>query len=369
MQTLSTLPPLSVELKDKSYPIHFIEEGLSALGPLLQKQLEPNSNAVLVTERYIKETLELNWAPHNFFKNEFIAPPGEGSKSLRTLEHLYTILSHAQLDRQSALVALGGGVVGDLCGFAAATYLRGIGYYQIPTSLLAMVDSSVGGKTGINLDAGKNLVGAFYHPKAVFICPAFLKTLPEKEFSSGMAEVIKYGLLADLDLYTQLCEQDPLHPEHHALSEIIRRCCTIKADIVMQDETETTTEGGRALLNLGHTFAHALEKVAGYGKYTHGEAVSIGLCLAMRLSELLGYINEQALHTLKILLEKYKLPTQLRAPLKVSALTAAMTQDKKAKHGNLRFITLKTIGQANIHSDIPSEWIEMLWREVGAHAS
>src|SRR6185295_4410937 len=196
----------------------------------------------------------------------------------------------AKLDRGGVLFAVGGGVIGDLGGFAAAAWLRGIEYYQVPTTLLAMVDSSVGGKTGINLASGKNLVGAFHQPRAVFISTGLLSTLPPREFAAGMAEVIKYGLLGDAPLFAQL-EEAPLTIANARLAAVVRQCCALKARIVEADERETAKEGGRALLNLGHTFGHAIENVAGYGEYLHGEAVAIGLCAAARLSQKLGYIG------------------------------------------------------------------------------
>src|SRR5690606_17551335 len=196
-----------------------------------------------------------------------------------------------RLDRTSALMAVGGGVIGDLAGFAAASYLRGIEFLQVPTTLLAMVDSSVGGKTGITLKAGKTLVGAFHQPQAVFIGTDVLATLPPREFAAGMAEVIKYGLLGDAALLAEL-EREPLTVGDGRLAGVIRRCCEIKAGIVAADERETAKDGGRALLNLGHTFGHAVEQVAGYGAYLHGEAVAVGLCAAARLSQKLGYIGD-----------------------------------------------------------------------------
>ncbi|HRJ48461.1 MAG TPA: 3-dehydroquinate synthase family protein, partial [Opitutaceae bacterium] len=212
---------------------------------------------------------------------------GENAKSITTLGRVLEFLAEQRLDRGGVLFAVGGGVIGDLGGFAAASYLRGIGFYQVPTTLLAMVDSSVGGKTGINLDAGKNLAGAFHQPRGVFIATDLLRTLPAREFAAGMAEVIKYGLLGDAELFAQL-ERRLLTVDSPGLAEVIRRCCALKARIVEADERELAQEGGRALLNLGHTFGHAIEQVAGYGTYLHGEAVAIGLNAAAQLSVKLG---------------------------------------------------------------------------------
>src|SRR6185436_13759309 len=206
--------------------------------------------------------------------------------------------------------AVGGGVVGDLAGFAAASYLRGVDYYQVPTSLLAMVDSSVGGKTGINLAAGKNLVGAFHQPRGVFVATDLLATLPTREFAAGCAEIIKVGLLGDAELFARL-ERAPLTLVSGDLADVIRRCCALKARVVEADEFETAKDGGRALLNLGHTFGHAIEQVTGYGAYLHGEAVAIGLCAAVRLSQKLGYITAIDVGRVESTVAAHALPTRL----------------------------------------------------------
>ncbi|HSY53208.1 MAG TPA: 3-dehydroquinate synthase family protein, partial [Opitutaceae bacterium] len=200
-----------------------------------------------------------------------VVPAGESTKSLAEFGRVLDFLAAQRMERTGLLIAVGGGVIGDLGGFAAASYLRGIDYFQVPTTLLAMVDSSVGGKTGINLPVGKNLVGAFHQPRGVFISTSLLTTLPPREFSAGMAEVIKYGLLGDAALFTQL-EYSPLSATNPSLAPIIKRCCALKGRIVELDEREQAKDGGRALLNLGHTFGHAIEQVTGYGTYLHGEA-------------------------------------------------------------------------------------------------
>ena len=208
------------------------------------------------------------------------------------LARAWDFLAGNGLARDGAVFAIGGGVIGDLAGFAAASYQRGVDFYQIPTTLLAMVDSSVGGKTGINLAAGKNLVGSFHQPTAVWADTELLATLPAREFAAGMAEVIKHGLLADADLFGLLEQNAPLAWDHPLLAPVIRRCVEIKASVVAGDERETSAQGGRALLNLGHTFGHAVEAVAGYGTYVHGEAVAIGLVMAARLSAELKHCTE-----------------------------------------------------------------------------
>jgi len=295
-------------------------------------------------------------------------PSGEKTKSAEFLLKAWNFLASHRLDRTSEIFAFGGGVTGDLSGFAAASYLRGVDFYQIPTTLLAMVDSSVGGKTGINLDSGKNLIGAFHQPKAVFIDLECLKTLPVKEFSAGMAEVIKYGMLGNVDFYKRLLSlESPLCPKSIELGEIIESCCLDKGFIVESDEKENIdSNGGRALLNLGHTFAHAIEAVAGYGKYLHGEAVAIGLICALRLSAMSGYCEKPDEDILRNLLQIYSLPTRLHNSLSVTELRNAMYSDKKVASGKLRFVLMKRVGEAFVTSDVELEKVDKVWRSVGA---
>lgn len=292
-------------------------------------------------------------------------PAGEETKSLAMLGRVWDFLAAERADRASVLWVFGGGVVGDLAGFAAATYMRGIDYVQVPTTLLAMVDSAVGGKTGINLPAGKNLAGVVRHPLAVHQCLELLRTLPRREFAAGSAEVIKYGLLGDAALFDRL-ERAPLTPEHTELGAIVRRCCEIKAAIVAADEHETAAEGGRALLNLGHTFGHAIEHVAGYGTYLHGEAVGIGLAGAARLSHALGLLAPADVTRVEAVVAAHGLPVRLRAPLALDALHEAMRRDKKNRAGRLRFIVLETLGRAATRADLPPELVDTVWRELGA---
>lgn len=295
-------------------------------------------------------------------------PSGETTKSVEYLSRVWDFLAEESIDRTGNLIAFGGGVTGDLSGFAAASYLRGIDFYQVPTTLLAMVDSSVGGKTGINLSAGKNLVGSFHQPKAVFIDLKYLATLPKREFSAGMAEVIKYGLLGNLGLYQKLLSMEfLLDAQSEELPVVIEACCMDKARIVELDEKETIdSTGGRALLNLGHTFAHAIEAVAGYGEYLHGEAVSIGLLCALRLSVLMGNCKESDQVQLEGLLNSYSLPTKLRSPLSVSDLKVAMHSDKKVSGGKLRFVAMKNIGDAFVTSEVDWGDVVKVWQSVGA---
>jgi 3-dehydroquinate synthase len=261
--------------------------------------------------------------------------------------------------------AVGGGVIGDLAGFAAASYLRGIGYFQVPTTLLAMVDSSVGGKTGINLRAGKNLAGAFHQPRCVFVATELLGTLPPREFAAGAAEVIKYGLLGDAALFGRL-ERSPLTVASSDLPAVIRRCCELKARIVEADERELAPQGGRALLNLGHTFGHAIEQVTGYGRYLHGEAVAVGLAAAARLSWQLGGLDAADVARIESALVAHALPVRLMEPLSLSGLLAAMTRDKKVRAGLPRFVVLAHIGEAVTRDGIAAAAVESAWRDVGA---
>ena len=261
------------------------------------------------------------------------------------------------MDRTGRVVVVGGGVTGDAGGFAAASFLRGIGYLQVPTTLLAMVDSSVGGKTGINLTAGKNLVGAFHQPLGVWADLALLGSLPKAEFAAGMAEVIKYGLLGDLSLFEELEKGARLEPESPGLAVVVRRCCQAKACIVAEDERENAASGGRALLNLGHTFAHAIENVAGYGDYLHGEAVALGLVAATRLSELFGSLDEGCVERVANALKRYGLPIALRSPLPVEVLLDAMRRDKKVRGGKLRFVVMEELGRAVTEDAAPSNFV------------
>jgi 3-dehydroquinate synthase len=294
-----------------------------------------------------------------------VLPPGEDTKSLESLGRVLDFLADRRLDRTGALFAMGGGVIGDLGGFSAAAYLRGIDYFQVPTTLLAMVDSSVGGKTGINLKAGKNLAGAFHQPRGVFIATELLATLPAREFAAGMAEVIKYGLLGDAELLARL-ERSALTVASPDLPEVIRRCCALKARIVEADERELAPAGGRALLNLGHTFGHAIEQVTGYGKYLHGEAVAIGLAAAARLSRQLGHLDGAEVDRVDGVLIAHRLPVRLSAPLPVAALLAAMARDKKVRAGLPRFVVLTKFGEAITREGLEMATVEAVWREVGA---
>ena len=271
---------------------------------------------------------------------------GETAKSPIELMAAWESLAKARVGRDGAIIALGGGVVGDLAGFVAASWLRGVPVLQIPTTLLAMVDSSVGGKTGINLPAGKNLVGAFHAPVLVAADTDLLASLPAREMAAGMAEVLKYGLLGEAALLAEVEAAGQIGNGHPALPGIIRRCVRRKADIVEGDERETAVEGGRALLNLGHTFGHAIEAVAGYGDYLHGEAVGVGLAMAASLSCDLGLLSSADAARVASAVRSQGLADRLRTPLSADALLAAMRQDKKNRGGRIRFVVLEALGRA-----------------------
>jgi 3-dehydroquinate synthase len=294
-----------------------------------------------------------------------VLDPGESTKSLEALGRVLDFMAEQRLDRGSILVAVGGGVIGDLAGFAAAVYLRGIAFWQVPTTLLAMVDSSVGGKTGINLKAGKNLVGSFHQPARVMIATEVLSTLPPREFAAGMAEVIKCGLLGDAPLFADL-ELAPVTVQSPDLATIIRRCCAAKARVVEADEFERAKEGGRALLNLGHTFGHAIEQVTAYRRYLHGEAVAIGLVAAARLSADLGMIPDGDASRIRAVVAAHGLPVALVEPLPWPELLAAMSRDKKVRAGKLRFVVLEAIGRAVTRDDVDPARVAAAFASVGA---
>jgi 3-dehydroquinate synthase len=357
---------LTVQLAERSYPIHF-----SDVAERLKVDIS-NLRASGRTVRVISDARVLEAHPEyltqvGFEDDEILSlPAGEATKSIEFFSQALSHLAGAASNRDCALFAFGGGVIGDLAGFVAASYLRGIDFYQIPSTLLSMVDSSVGGKTGINLPEGKNLVGAFWQPKAVYIDTTLLQTLSPREFAAGMAEVIKYGMLADLELFNDLVALKGLDVNSPELPAIVRRCCAIKAQIVADDEKETAVSGGRALLNLGHTFAHAIENAAGYGQYLHGEAVGIGLSLATQLSVALEQMPASNIALTDKVLHQFQLPTRLNEPLKSSELMVAMQRDKKNRRGRLRFVTMTALGSAVTTDDIDVALIEQLWRKAGA---
>ena len=290
-------------------------------------------------------------------------PPGEGVKTLETAGKLYDICIDAGLDRESCLIALGGGVIGDLTGFAAATYFRGINFVQVPTTLLAMVDAAIGGKTGVDHPKAKNAIGAFHQPRAVLIDPETLTSLPERELKAGLAEVIKYGVIDDALLF-EFLEQNMeklLAKDPDALLHIIEKSAAIKARIVSQDERETAG-GPRALLNFGHTFGHAIESATEYQGYLHGEAVAIGMALASDLSVELGLLTRADRDRIVALLGKANLPVKLQhGDPETELLYQAMFKDKKTAAGKLRFIVADRIGKALVATDVADVHVKKVW--------
>ncbi len=356
---------LKVNLGDRSYPILLGEDLAAEVRALCAGLAGAGKRIAVITDGNVARVHAA--VIQGLFAGAplHVVAPGEESKSMPELSRALDFLASKGLDRSGSVFAVGGGVVGDLAGFAAAAYLRGIDYYQVPTTLLAMVDSSVGGKTGVNLKAGKNLAGAFHQPRAVFVSTGLLGTLPPREFAAGMAEVIKTALIGDRPLFADL-ERASLAAGDPRLAGVVRRCCAAKARVVEADEREQAQEGGRALLNLGHTFAHSVEQVTGYGPYLHGEAVAVGLCAAARLSSALGMIPASDVARVESVVAAHALPVRLRAPLAVASLMAAMARDKKARAGVPRFILLKSLGEAVVRTDIAAAAVESAWREVGA---
>jgi len=285
-------------------------------------------------------------------------PPGETSKSLERARACCDLLARHRLERKSFIVALGGGVVGDLAGFVAAIYLRGVSFVQVPTTLLAQVDSSVGGKVGVNLKAGKNLVGAFHQPRFVLCDLRTLDSLPPREFRAGLAEVIKYGIISDAPLFARLERDLPrlLRRDPKALAEVVARCCEIKADVVRRDETDS---GVRAILNFGHTIGHAVENIAGYGKYLHGEAISIGQVAAARISAERTGLPPAEVARIERLFLRAGLPAAIRLSAAArSRLLTAMRLDKKVSDGEIQFVLATRIGRARSGEKVPPAFVQ-----------
>ena len=288
-----------------------------------------------------------------------IIPDGEEYKDLLWLQHIYDDLLKHRLDRSSALIALGGGVIGDITGFAASTYMRGISCIQVPTTLLAQVDSSVGGKTGVNHKLGKNMIGTFWQPGLVWLDVETLKTLPKRELLAGLAEVIKYGVIYDGELFDflEMNKEKILHLDNQALTHIIKRSCEIKADVVSKDERES---GLRAILNYGHTIGHAIETVTGYTRFIHGEAVAIGMHLEARLAQLLNFIDKDQVARIKALINSYGLPSEMPEEIDIDSILSSMQLDKKTIAGKLKFILPEKIGSVKIEKGVTQDSIREL---------
>ncbi|KUE78800.1 3-dehydroquinate synthase [Aeromonas schubertii] len=338
---------LVVELGERSYPIE-IGAGLLRQ-PERYRQVIKGQRVMVVTNETVAplylETLLAQLGDYRV--DTLVLPDGEAHKSLSTFETVMSALLEGNHGRDTTLIALGGGVIGDLVGFAAACYQRGVPFIQIPTTLLSQVDSSVGGKTAVNHPLGKNMIGAFYQPKSVIIDIDCLATLPEREFAAGMAEVIKYGIIWDSDFFVWL-EQNMARLQQldeEALTQAILRCCAIKAEVVAEDETES---GVRALLNLGHTFGHAIEAEMGYGNWLHGEAVAAGTMLAADTAVLCGMMSDAERERIRRLLLAARLPVHAPAEMDFSAFIAHMRRDKKVLNGTLRLVLPRGIGKAEV---------------------
>lgn len=350
---------IKVELGDRSYTISIGSAILNGIGDQL-KSLHLSPKIAVVSNPTVfslyGEQVANSIREAGFDLLTVTIPDGEEFKNLATLQQIYNDLLRYKLDRKSALVALGGGVVGDITGFAAATYMRGIAYIQIPTTLLAQVDSSVGGKTGVDHELGKNMLGAFWQPGLVWIDVDTLQTLPMRQLLAGLAEVIKYGIIYDSEIFEFLESNKDriLNLDKDALIHIIKRSCEIKATVVSQDEREA---GLRAILNYGHTIGHAIETVTGYTKFLHGEAVAIGMHLEARLAEMLNLIDGVQASRIKSLIDSYGLPSEKPADIKPQSVFLSMQLDKKAVAGEMKFILPEKIGNVRIQKNIPEKSI------------
>ena len=339
---------------DRSYDIEIGQNCLCGLGPFVTERGNV-THAVLITDENVQEPHAARaaeaLAAEGVAVDMVVVPPGEPTKSVEAANGLWEGMLELKADRGSVVVAVGGGVVGDLAGFVAATYARGVRFFQVPTSLLAQVDSSVGGKVGINLPEAKNMVGAFLQPAGVFIDTATLDTLAVREYKAGLGEVVKYGVILDADFFRYLeANVDELRArDHEVLANVVRRCCRLKADVVESDEFETT--GLRAILNYGHTFGHAYETLAGYGEILHGEAVAMGMRTAALLARRIGLVDEAFVQRQQALLDALELGGE--APrFDPDVLMEAMRSDKKVAHGKLRLILPHAFGKVELISDV-----------------
>jgi 3-dehydroquinate synthase len=345
---------LTVKLGERSYPI-FIQANLLKQSKLIAPYLKTNK-AVIITNELVKPLFAQGILDSlaDFEVEVITLPDGEQHKNLQSFEAVITRLLKMSAARDTTLIALGGGVIGDLTGFVAASFQRGMPFIQIPTTLLSQVDSSVGGKTAVNHPLGKNMIGAFYQPKAVFIDTASLASLPAKEFSAGMAEVIKYGIIYDADFFTWLEDNQQAIKKQQVdvMQTMIQRCCEIKAEIVAIDERES---GLRALLNLGHTFGHAIEAEQGYGNWLHGEAVAAGIVLASATAQQMNWLNASEFGRIVSLLKSFDLPVAAPTEMGFAEFIKHMRHDKKVQAGKLNFIIPQGIGKAVLTDQVSDE--------------
>jgi len=353
---------LTVNLGDRSYPIYVGDGILSRAGDFLQRAGLRGKVAVItnptVAQLYL-DAVHDSLSAAGFDVTPVLIPDGEQHKNLQSLSVIYDRLISERFERRSCVLALGGGVVGDLAGFAAATFLRGIAYVQVPTTLLAQVDSSVGGKTGVNHQEGKNLVGAFYQPRLVLIDVAVLQSLPRREFIAGLAEVIKYGVIEDPALFKLLEENmgKLTSLDRALLTQVIATSCAIKAKVVEQDERENDY---RAVLNFGHTVGHALEAATHYQKYLHGEAIGIGMAQAATISAQQGFCDQRSLERIRKLIKKAGLPLEIPREVSMQSLIQAMEVDKKSAGGKIKFVICTGIGKTCFHALSPGEILTAL---------
>ncbi len=359
------MPTLRVNLGPRSYDIAIASDCLANIGAFAADRTRGRA-ALLVTDVNAKPHADLvaaSFVAAGFRVALVTRPSGEAQKSLASLSDLLDALVDMPADRRSLVVAVGGGVIGDLAGFAAASYARGISFVQVPTTLLAMVDSSVGGKVGVNHPRAKNMIGAFHQPAGVFIDVATLRTLPEREFLSGLAEVVKYGVILDAEFFAFLERhyEKILSRDAATIERIVLRSCELKAQVVEQDEREETEI--RAKLNYGHTFAHAFETAGDYGYWLHGEAVSAGMICASRLAERRGLIGSDVTERQLTLLKAFRLPVASEA-WPIDDLIATMRKDKKAVGGKMRFILPTRLGEVKLFDDVPESDVRAVLAEV-----
>jgi len=357
---------IRVQLEERSYEIAVTSGDAGGIGPFARRRTT-GSRAFVVTDEHVIEHADMVAASlrdAGFQTLVVSLPSGEAQKSLAVASHLYDQLAEARADRKTLVVPVGGGVMGDLAGFVAATWNRGLPLLMVPTTLLAMVDSSVGGKVGINHPRGKNLIGAFHQPVGVWIDTAFLSTLPDREYRSGLAEVVKYGVILDAEFFAYLEQHAAaiLARDAECIRHIVAHSCRLKADVVERDEREET--GLRAVLNYGHTFAHAFETVGGYGAWLHGEAVSAGMVCASRLAERHGLIDADVTERQRRLLQTFGLPIAPRR-WPVEDLLAVMRVDKKAVAGRLRFVLPRRLGEAALFDDVLEEDVRQVLQDTG----
>jgi 3-dehydroquinate synthase len=358
------MPSVRVALGPRAYDLEIGSNTLPCLGQFITQRLKL-SHAIVITDEQVEslyaETVLKSLAPHGRI-DLLSVPAGESSKSLDYANLLWEKFLEFGADRKTIVIALGGGVVGDLAGFVAASFTRGLNFIQVPTTLLAQVDSSVGGKTGINLSSAKNMVGAFWQPRGVLIDTAVLQTQTARDYRCGLAEVVKYGVILDAEFFADLEENvEKLNSrDEEYLAQVVARCCELKAQVVCADEREET--GLRAILNYGHTFAHAFEAVAGYGEILHGEAVAMGMTCAARLAMKLGRVDAAFCARQQQLLQALELPVQV-PQLNHAQLLEAMSHDKKVEHGQLRFILPSKLGHVELVGNIPMEVVAQVFAE------